>query len=133
MQLVNSHTYINADYNIDLLQMHKNIWKSAINDEKYENIKVDFKTYQKIFSDGIQNAKHQYYFNTLISHKNDMKKTPLKPTDETLTNVFSANIGAILSTGNNQSNCAQYYSDYFSNPTPHRFTLTTINESYDLA
>ena len=77
MQLVNSHTYINGDYNIDLLQMHKNNWKSAINDEEYEHINVDFKSYQKIFSDGIHNAKHQYYFNTLISHKNDIKK-PIK-------------------------------------------------------
>ena len=45
-------------------------------------------------------------------------------------NVFFANIGAKLSAGNNQSNCAQSYSDYLNNPTPHRFTLSTMNESY---
>ena len=48
-------------------------------------------------------------------------------------NVFFANIGAKLSAGNNQSNCAQSYSDYLNNPTPHRFTLSTINESYILS
>ena len=48
-------------------------------------------------------------------------------------NVFFANNGAKLSAGNNQSNCAQSYSDYFNNPTPHRFTFSTINESYFLS
>ena len=45
--------------------------------------KVNFKTYDRIVSDGIQNAKHQSYFNTFVSHKNDMKKT-WKTIDETL-------------------------------------------------
>ena len=140
--------------------MYRN-WKSTVNDEEYENKKVNFKTYDRIVSDGIQNAKHQYYFNTFISHKNNMKKT-WKTIDETLNrgknktnfpsefivdqkiiadhkeiadnfNVFFANIGAKLSAGNNQSNCAQSYSDYLNNPTPHRFTLSTINESYILS
>ena len=53
--------------------MYRN-WKSAINNEEYENKKVNFKTYDRIVSDGIQNAKHQYYFN-VVSHKNDIKKT----------------------------------------------------------
>ena len=48
-------------------------------------------------------------------------------------NVFFANIGAKLSAGNNQSNCAQSYFDYLNNPTPHRFTLLTISESYILS
>ena len=140
--------------------MYRN-WKSTVNDEEYENKKVNFKTYDRIVSDGIQNAKHQYYFNTFISQKNNMKKT-WKTIDETLNrgknktnfpsefimdqkiiaahkeiadnfNVFFANIGAKLSAGNNQSNCAQSYSDYLNNPTPHRFTPSTINESYILS
>ena len=140
--------------------MYRN-WKSTVNDEEYENKKVNFKTYDRIVSDGIQNAKHQYYFNTFISQKNNMKKT-WKTIDETLNrgknktnfpsefivdqkiiadhkeiadnfSVFFANIGAKLSAGNNQSNCAQSYSDYLNNPTPHRFTLSTINESYILS
>ena len=107
--------------------MYRN-WKSTVNDEEYENKKVNFKTYDRIVSDGIQNAKHQYYFNTFISHKNNMKKT-WKTIDETLNrgknktnfpsefivdqkiiadhkeiadnfNVFFANIGAKLSAGN---------------------------------
>ena len=48
-------------------------------------------------------------------------------------NAFFANIVAKLSAGNNQSNCAQSYFDYLNNPTPHRFTLSTINESYILS
>ena len=117
--------------------------------------------YDSIVSDGIQTAKHQYYFYTFISHKNNMKKT-WKTIDETLNrgknqtnfpsefivdqkiiadhkeiadnfNVFFANMGAKLSAGNNQSNCAQSYSDYLNNPTPHRFTPSTINESYILS
>ena len=58
-------------------------WKSTINNEEYDNKKVNFKTYDRIVSDGIQNAKHQYYVNTFVSHKNDMKKT-WKTIDETL-------------------------------------------------
>ena len=48
-------------------------------------------------------------------------------------NVSFANIGAKLSAGKNQSNCAQSYSDYLNNPTPHRFIFSTINESYILS
>ena len=62
--------------------MYRN-WKSTIYNEEYENKKVNLKTYDRIVSDGIQNAKHQYYFNTFVSHKNDMKKT-WKTIDETL-------------------------------------------------
>ena len=58
-------------------------WKSTVNDQEYENKKGNFKNYDRIVSDGIQNAKHQYYFNTFISHKNKMKKT-WKIIDETL-------------------------------------------------
>ena len=48
-------------------------------------------------------------------------------------NVLFANIGAKLSACSNQSNCAQSYSDYLNNPTPHRFSFSTINESYILS
>ena len=45
------------------------IWKSVINNEERGNKKVNFKTYDRTVSGGIQNAKHQYSFNTFISHK----------------------------------------------------------------
>ena len=48
-------------------------------------------------------------------------------------NVFFANIGAKFSACSNQSKCAQLYSDYLNNPTPHQFTFSTINESYILS
>ena len=53
--------------------MYRN-WKSTINNEEYGNKKVNYKTYDKIVSEGIQNTKHQYYFNTFIFYKNNMKK-----------------------------------------------------------
>ena len=33
-------------------------WKSTVNDEEYEIKKVNFKSYDRIISDCIQNAKH---------------------------------------------------------------------------
>ena len=67
------HVYIN--YTIRKYNMYRN-WKPTVNDEEYENKKGNFKTYDRIVSDGIQNAKHQYYFNTFIFHKkNNIKKT----------------------------------------------------------
>ena len=143
--------------------MYRN-WKSTINNEEYEYKTVNFEIHDRIVSDGIQNAKHQYYFNTFVSHKIDMKKT-LKTIDENLNrghkknnfpiefivdhklisdhkeiahnfNVLFANIGAKLTAGNNQSNnyyCAQSYSDYLNNSTPHRFAILAINEYYILS
>ena len=53
--------------------MYRN-WKSTVNDEEYVIKKVNFKTYDRIVSDGIQHAKHQYYINTFISHKKQYEK-----------------------------------------------------------
>ena len=63
---------------LDLINKKNDMYrnrKSTINDEEYGNKKGNFKTYYRIVSDGIQNANHQYYFNTFTSHKNNMKKT----------------------------------------------------------
>ena len=49
-------------------------WKSTRNNDEYENKKNNFKTYDKLVTEEIQNAKHQYYFNTFTSHKNNIKK-----------------------------------------------------------
>ena len=49
-------------------------WKSTSNNDEYENKKINFKTYDKIVTEEIKNAKHQYYFNTFTSHKNNIKK-----------------------------------------------------------
>ena len=58
-------------------------WKSTSNNEEYENKKINFKTFDKIVTEKIKNAKHQYYFDTFTSHKNNIKKT-WKTIDETL-------------------------------------------------
>ena len=132
-------------------------WKSTSNNDEYENKKINFKTYDKIVTEEIKNAKHQYYFNTFTSHKNNIKKT-WKTIDETLNrgksrtqfpnefiidnksvtdhkeiadkfNIFFANIGAKLSSGNDRHNNDQSFFDYLSNPTEHRFHFSVINES----
>ena len=49
-------------------------WKSASNNEEYENKKINFKTFDIIVTEEIKNAKHQYYFATFTSHKNNIKE-----------------------------------------------------------
>ena len=44
-------------------------------------------------------------------------------------NIFFANIGAKLSSGNDRHNNDKSFSDYLSNPTEHRFHFSVINES----
>ena len=58
-------------------------WKSTNNNEEYEIKKINFKTFDNIITEEIKNAKHQYYFDTFTSHKNNIKK-PWKTIDETL-------------------------------------------------
>ena len=58
-------------------------WKSTNNNEEYEIKKINFKTFDNIITEEIKNAKHQYYFDTFTSHKNNIKKT-WKTIDETL-------------------------------------------------
>ena len=50
-------------------------WKSTSNSDEYENKKNNFKTNDNLVTEEIKNAKHQYYFNTFTSHKNNIKKT----------------------------------------------------------
>ena len=49
-------------------------WKSTNNNEEYEIFKKKFKTFANIITEEIKNAKHQYYCDTVTSHKNNMKK-----------------------------------------------------------
>ena len=49
-------------------------WKSTNNNEEYEIKKINFKTFDNIITEEIKNAKHQYYFDTFTSHKNNIKK-----------------------------------------------------------
>ena len=49
-------------------------WKSTGNNEEYQNKNINFKTFDKIVTEEIKNAKHQYYFDTFTSHKNNIKK-----------------------------------------------------------
>ena len=132
-------------------------WKSTNNNEEYEIKKINFKTFDNIITEEIKNAKHQYYFDTFTSHKNNIKKT-WKTIDETLNrgksrtqfpneftidnksitdhkeiadqfNIFFANIGAKLSSGNDRHNEDKSFSDYLNNPTENRFNFSVINVS----
>ena len=47
-------------------------WKSTNNNEEYEIKKINFKTFDNIITEEIKNAKHQYYFDTFTSHKNNI-------------------------------------------------------------
>ena len=49
-------------------------WKYTSTNDEYENKKINFKTYDKLVTKEIKNAKHQYYFNTFTSQKNYIKK-----------------------------------------------------------
>ena len=132
-------------------------WKSTNNNEEYEIKKINFKTFDNIITEEIKNAKHQYYFDTFTSHKNNIKKT-WKTIDETLNrgksrtqfpneftidnksitdhkeiadqfNIFFANIGAKLSSGNDRHNEDKSFSNYLNNPTENRFNFSVINVS----
>ena len=132
-------------------------WKSTNNNEEYEIKKINFKTFDNIITEEIKNAKHQYYFDTFTSHKNNIKKT-WKTIDETLNrgksrtqfpneftidnksitdhkeiadqfNIFFTNIGAKLSSGNDRHNEDKSFSDYLNNPTENRFNFSVINVS----
>ena len=136
-------------------------WKSTSHNKEYENKKINFKTFDKIVTEEIKNAKYQYYFDTFTSHKNNIKKT-WKTIDETLNrgkrrtqfpnkftidnksitdhkeiadtfNNFFAYIGVKLSSGNDRQNGDKSFSDYLNNPTEHRFNFSVINESEVLA
>ena len=47
-------------------------------------------------------------------------------------NIFFANIGAKLSSGNDRHNEDKSFSDFLNNPTENRFNFSLVNESEDL-
>ena len=67
--------------------VHKNKlyrdWKSTTDNNDYQIKQVNFKTYERILKNMIQESKQKYYFDTFSAQKNDMKKT-WATIDETL-------------------------------------------------
>ena len=58
--------------------VHKNTlyrnWKSTSDNNDYQIKQVNFKTYERILKNMIQETKQKYYFDTFLAQKNDMKK-----------------------------------------------------------
>ena len=59
--------------------VHKNKlyrdWKSKTDNNEYQINQVNFKTYERILKNMIEESKQKYYFDTFSAQKNDMKKT----------------------------------------------------------
>ena len=136
-------------------------WKSTNNDVEYEVKKINFKTFERIVKENIRAAKREYYFKTFTAQKRDMKKT-WKTIDETLNrrknkskfpsefivnnrsitdhkeiadqfNIFFSNIGSTLSDSIEINDNTIDFTDYFNNPTEHRFNFNRITESETLS
>ena len=59
--------------------VHKNKlyrdWKSTTDNNEYQIKQVNFKTYERILKNMIEECKQKYYFDTFSAQKNDIKKT----------------------------------------------------------
>ena len=59
--------------------VHKNKlyrdWKSTTDNNEYRIKQVNFKTYERILKNMIEESKQKYYFDTFSAQKNDIKKT----------------------------------------------------------
>ena len=134
-------------------------WKSTTNIDEFNAKKVNFKTFDKIVDNQIEETKHKFYHDTFTSQKGDMKKTwstinttlnrnkynneiskEFLVNDEIITNPqdisnmfnsFFANIGTNLSSNieANINNNSLSFSDYYSNPTDLCFNFNLISEN----
>ena len=58
-------------------------WKSTTDDNEYQIMQTNFKTYKRIAKNKIGETKQKYYFDKFTAQKNDRKKT-WATIDETL-------------------------------------------------
>ena len=62
--------------------VHKNIlyrdWTSTTDNNEYQIKQVNFKMYERILKNMIEESKQKYYFDTFSARKNDMKKLGLQ-------------------------------------------------------
>ena len=144
--------------------VHKNKlyrdWKSTTDNNDYQIKQVNFKTYERILKNMIQESKQKYYFDTFSAQKNDMKKT-WATIDETLNrkknltdfpeeflykektitdlkdiansfNEYFSNIGPSLSEKIDMSGNDMTYNDYLTNPVRSRFSFSPVSEKETL-
>ena len=50
-------------------------WKSTTDDNEYQIMQINFKTYERIVKNKIEETKQKYFFDKFTAQKNDMKKT----------------------------------------------------------
>ena len=144
--------------------VHKNKlyrdWKSTTDNNEYRIKQVNFKTYERILKNMIEESKQKYYFDTFSAQKNDIKKTwatideklnRKKNTadfpeeflykEKTITdlkdiansfNEYFSNIGPSLSEKIDMSGNTMTYSDYLTNPAHSRFSFTPVSEKETL-
>lgn len=129
-------------------------WKSTSNPELYHERGLNFKTFDNIVKQDIENARQKFYYDTFLAQKNDMKKT-WATINETLNrnkktaeypseflidgknisdptiiansfNDFFSNIGTKFSSDIIINNKTLAYTDYLSNPVPTTFKLDSV-------
>ena len=49
-------------------------WKSTTDDNEYQIMQINFKTYERIVKNKIEETKQKYYFDKFTAQKNDIKK-----------------------------------------------------------
>ena len=50
-------------------------WKSTTDNNEYQIMQINFKTYERIVKNMIEETKQKYYFDKFTAQKYDMKKT----------------------------------------------------------
>ena len=129
-------------------------WRSTNDITEFTRKKINFKTFDKIVDQSIENAKKKYYHDTFLSQKGDIKKTWSTINDalnrntkridypkefvldnESIAdsysianhfNSFFANIGVNLSAEIELNDDSSNFTDYLINPTLNQFSLHPI-------
>ena len=71
-------------------KLHREL-KSTTDDNEYQIMQTNFKTYERIVKNKIGETKQKYYFDKFTAQKNDMKKT-WATIDETLNLNFHSHL-----------------------------------------
>ena len=132
-------------------------WQSTTDDNEYQIMQINFKTYERIVKNKIEETKQKYFFDKFTAQKNDMKKT-WGTIDETLNrkrksteypaeffynnrtirdskdiansfNEYFSSIGPSLSENIDVSGQDKSYNGYLTNPVNSQFSFTLVSEN----
>ena len=132
-------------------------WRSTNDITEFTRKKINFKTFDKIVDQSIENAKRKYYYDTFMSQKDDIKKTWSTINDALNRNTkridypkefildnqsfvdsysianhfnsFFTNIGINLSARIELNDNSSNFTDYLIEPRLNQFSLNQITES----